>query len=65
MTRSDVLHFKGVVEGREDFLDVRIARYHEVKPTCNEVYARVDGGRSPPTRTFSPYGKTPDLTSPS
>ena len=45
MTRRDVLHFKSVVQGRNDFLDVSIARCHKVKPTGNEMYARVDGNR--------------------
>lgn len=45
MTWSDVFHFKGVVEGGDDFLDVCIACYHEVKPTSDKADARVDGSR--------------------
>ena len=45
MTRGDVLHLEGIVEGRDDFLDVRIARYHEVKSAGNELNPRIDGGR--------------------
>ena len=45
MTRCDVLYFKRVVQGCDDFLDVRITRNYEVKPTGNDVDVRVDGGR--------------------
>src|SRR5689334_5265069 len=45
VARRDVLHFKGVAQGRNDFLYVRITRHNEVKPAGNDVDARVDGGR--------------------
>jgi hypothetical protein len=45
MARCDVLHFKRVVQGCDDFLDVRIIGYYEVKPTGKDADARVDGGR--------------------
>ena len=45
MARCDVLHFERVVQGCDDFLDVRITGYYEVKPTGNDVDVRVNGGR--------------------
>ena len=45
MARCNVLHFKRVVQGGDDFLDVRITGYYKVNPTGNDVDARVDGGR--------------------
>ena len=40
MARCHVLHFKRVVQGYDDFLDVRITRNYEVKSTGNDVDVR-------------------------
>jgi hypothetical protein len=45
VARRDVLHFIGVMQGRDDFLYVRIARHNQVEPSSNDVDARIDGRR--------------------
>ena len=39
---GDVLHIKCLVQRRDDLLDVRIARYYQVKATHDQMDARVD-----------------------
>src|SRR5580658_6937630 len=43
MARRDILYFESVVQGRDNLLDVRVARHHQVKAANDQVDLWVDG----------------------